>query len=113
MLDELITEFEYAVIARASGFGTAERLESARKALANNAWRNVRDGMPPCDGERVYVGINTAGFAACFNDATPDGVCSMEGPELTTIQMSGLEWWRELDRPAALRDALAALEDKP
>lgn len=65
-----------------------------------DTWHNVkRDGMPPCDGETVFVGINTAGFACCFNEATPDGVCSMHGPELSTVQMSGLHWWRALDRP--------------
>jgi hypothetical protein len=64
-------------------------------------WRNVMpDGMPPCDGETTFVGINTAGFACCFNEVTRDGVCSMNGPELSTVQMSGLEWWRVLDRPA-------------
>jgi hypothetical protein len=63
-------------------------------------WRAVSaDGMPPCDGETVYIGINSNGFAACFNAMTPDGCCLMGGPECSTAQMSGLEWWRVLNRP--------------
>ncbi len=91
------------------------RMTAAREALithlstapcpagtAMQGWRTVaRDGMPPCDSETVFTGINTAGFAACFNEVTPDGCCSMQGPELSTVQMSGLCWWQVLDRPAA------------
>jgi hypothetical protein len=64
--------------------------------------------MPPCDGETVYVGINTAGFACCFNEVTHDGVCSMQGPELSTVQMSGLRWWRVLDRPDSAKESPVA-----
>lgn len=65
-----------------------------------STWHSVElDGLPPCDGETVFVGINTAGFAACFNEVAHDRVCSMQGPEICTVQMSGLNWWRVLDRP--------------
>jgi hypothetical protein len=64
-------------------------------------WCSVeRDGIPPCDGETVYVGINSAGFACCFNQARPDGLCLMGSPECSTAQMSELRWWRMLDRPS-------------
>jgi hypothetical protein len=62
-------------------------------------WTHVRDGLPECDGETVFIGVNTAGFAACFNAMTPDGVCLMGGPESCTAQMSCLLHWRVLDRP--------------
>lgn len=75
---------------------------SAAPASPIAAWKTVeRDGVPPCNSETVYVGINTAGFSCCFNEVTQDGVCSMAGPELTTIQMSALRYWRELDLPSA------------
>jgi hypothetical protein len=62
-------------------------------------WRNALLETPPCDGETVFIGINSAGFACCFNEVTRDGVCFMTGPEISTVQMSGLKWWRVLDRP--------------
>jgi hypothetical protein len=80
---------------------------------ADPHWNHLgRNGPPPCDGEAVFVGINTAGFACCFNAVTHDGVCSMEGPELSTVQMSGLEWWRALDRPTEVASA-GGEADKP
>jgi hypothetical protein len=64
------------------------------------AWRNVsRDGMPPCDGETVFVGINAAGYACCFNLIDKRGWCVMRSPEARQDQMSALKWWRVLDRP--------------
>lgn len=64
------------------------------------AWRTVEaDGQPPCDGETVFVGINTNGFTACFNEVTATGACCLRGPEQSVCQMSGLRWWRVLDRP--------------
>lgn len=63
-------------------------------------WRDVQvDGLPPCDDERVFVGYNSQGFAACFNHVRPEGLCLMGGPESSTAQMSGLRYWRELDEP--------------
>lgn len=65
-------------------------------------WRTVdRDGLPPLDGEAVFIGVNTAGFAACFNMMTPDGACLMGTAESCTCVMSCLRWWRVLDRPTA------------
>jgi len=65
-------------------------------------WRSVaEDGLPPCDGETVFIGVNSAGFAACFNAMNPDGVCLMGGPESCTAQMSELRYWRRLDMPQA------------
>jgi hypothetical protein len=75
-----------------------EAAPSVRDALP---WRNVAvDGMPPCDKMRVFVGINTAGFATCFNWINEHGQCEMGGPELWTVQMSCLKWWCELEYPA-------------
>ncbi|MFA9439446.1 dATP/dGTP pyrophosphohydrolase domain-containing protein [Uliginosibacterium sp. sgz301328] len=67
-----------------------------------NRWHDVQvDGLPPCDDERVFVGYNSQGFAACFNHVRPDGLCMMGDPESSTAQMSGLRFWRELDEPGA------------
>jgi hypothetical protein len=66
-------------------------------------WKTVqRDGMPPCDGETVYVGINAAGYACCFNLIDKRGFCVMQSPEDRQDQMSQLYWWRVLDRPAVV-----------
>jgi hypothetical protein len=63
-------------------------------------WKNVaRAGMPPCDGETVYVGINEAGYACCFNLIDKRGWCVMRSPEDSQDQMSALRWWRVLHRP--------------
>jgi hypothetical protein len=74
-------------------------LAGAREA---GGWRTVEgDGLPPIDGETVFIGVNTAGFAACFNMMTPDGACLMGTAESCTCVMSCLRWWRALDRPTA------------
>jgi len=66
-------------------------------------WQRIEDAAPPCDGETVFVGVNSAGFAACFNHMNPDDLCVMGGPESSTAQMSELKFWRLLDMPAAHR----------
>lgn len=64
-------------------------------------WKSVeRDGMPPCDGHTTIIGINSAGYACCFN-AIHGGLCVMETAEGAYRQMSDLRGWRLLDRPAA------------
>jgi hypothetical protein len=65
-------------------------------------WNTVkRDGLPPCDGETVFVGVNEAGYACCFNAMDKRGWCVMRSPEDSQDQMSALLWWRVLDRPDA------------
>jgi len=64
------------------------------------AWKDVRvDGLPPCDGQTVYVGENSAGYMGCFNMADDHG-CWMETPEDDSMIMSDLRYWRVQDRPA-------------
>lgn len=63
-------------------------------------WRAVdADGPPPCDGHTTFIGINSAGYACCFN-AMRDGTCVMETADGAYPQMSDLRNWRLLDRPA-------------
>ena len=64
-----------------------------------HAWTQASERLPLCDGETVFIGINTAGYSACFNQIRPDGVCEMKSPEDVVELMSCLEWWRELGRP--------------
>lgn len=62
-------------------------------------WKSVdRDGFPPCDGHTVFIGINSAGYACCFN-AIRGGLCVTETPEGNYRQMSDMRDWRLLDRP--------------
>jgi hypothetical protein len=65
-------------------------------------WNNVEhDGLPPCDGTRIFIGINTAGYACCFNDIEESSVvaCHYVTAEESNCLMSSLLWWRELDWP--------------
>jgi hypothetical protein len=63
-------------------------------------WKTVADeGFPPCDGNTSFIGINSAGYACCFN-AVQGGTCVMETAEGAYRQMSDLRDWRLLDRPA-------------
>jgi hypothetical protein len=63
-------------------------------------WKTVAtDGSPPLDGHTTYIGINSAGYACCFN-AMQGGTCVMETAEGRYRQMSDLRDWRLLDRPA-------------
>lgn len=67
---------------------------------AINAWRTVvRDGLPKYQPNVTYIGINSAGYAACFTIADEDGSCWAEGAEESICVMSALLWWRVLDRP--------------
>lgn len=71
----------------------AQELDALRAALR---WNDVRtDGPPPCDGEAVFDGINSAGYPAAFNayDAS-DGDCYMETAESNAHVMGDLRYWR-------------------
>jgi hypothetical protein len=62
-------------------------------------WNNVKvDGLPPCDSETVYVGINSAGYCGCFNSMTEDS-CWYDTPEDAALILSELLWWKPLDMP--------------
>jgi uncharacterized Zn finger protein (UPF0148 family) len=66
---------------------------------ATERWHNVaRDGFPPCDGHTTYIGINSAGYACCFN-VLHHGLCIMRTAEGAYRQMSDLRQWRPLHRP--------------
>lgn len=66
-------------------------------------WKNTKtDGMPPCDSETVYVGINSAGYAGCFNSVTSspyEDSCWYDSPEGTALILSGLMYWKVLEMP--------------
>lgn len=49
----------------------------------------------------TYVGINTAGYAACFSIADEAGQCWSHTGEESICVMSELEFYRVLERPAA------------
>ncbi len=64
-------------------------------------WRTVAtNGYPPCDGHTTYIGINSAGYACCFN-AMHDGLCVMTTAEGSYRHMSDLRDWRLLERPTS------------
>ena len=66
-------------------------------------WTHIDKGSPPCDGDTVYVGINSNGYCGCFNEiciTTKYGVtCVYETAEEPVETMSGLTYWKKLDMP--------------
>lgn len=92
-----------------SEFALALARSEIERLQAVIQWKSVlRDGPPPCDGETVFVGINSTGFAACFNAISPLDCCVMNTADDSVAQMSCLKFWRVLDRPC--RTALASQE---
>ena len=67
-------------------------------AVLAGQWISVDAQKPPTDGCSVYVGINSNGYAACFN-LFSNGTCYMNTAEEHECVMSGLSLWRELDSP--------------
>ena len=67
-------------------------------------WKRVSvDGPPPCDGETVFVGVNSAGYCGCFNAVTePHNRCWYETAESGDCIMSELEWWKPLEMPGVI-----------
>lgn len=75
---------------------TAERDE----LRAQLQWHDVRtDGPPPCDGEVVFIGINSAGYVGAFNEHSGGG-CYMETAEGTEHVMGDVSYWRRHTGPA-------------
>lgn len=80
-------------------------LEQAAAAPAlpavGNVWNLVAvAGLPPCNDESVFIGINTAGYVGAFNHVQPDGLCLMKSPEGAASVMSDLKWWTAHVGPA-------------
>ena len=73
------------------------KLEQAEKDARR--WIPVSERLPACDDERVYIGINSAGYVCCFNALDSRGQCVMESPESSVTQMSELTHWMPLPEP--------------
>ena len=70
-------------------------------AAPESGWIDVKERMPSCDGETMFIGENDAGYIACFNELTPDGYCMHATAEGSICVMSGLRHWSRVNRPAA------------
>lgn len=82
------------------------------------SFRKVEEhGLPPCDGQTVYLGVNTAGYWGCFNDLSgkhsPEGaMCLYRSPEDVAVVMSDLHSWAALPNDEAPpRAGQAAIEE--
>ena len=81
-------------VAAATIRSLCKQLDEAR------AWRTVEcDGLPKYQPDVTYIGINSAGFAACFTLADMEGFCWMNTSEENICVMSELAQWRVLNRP--------------
>lgn len=64
-------------------------------------WNHISNADPPTDGETQFVGINSIGFAGCF-DHYRNGTCWINTAEDGSIEIfNGLEWWAVLALPNA------------
>jgi hypothetical protein len=89
-LQRLIQEYARAAIL------ADRRARQAPGPVEVSRWRSVAvDGLPPCDGQTVYLGENTNGYLCTFNWVNPDGCCLQGLGDALTAQFSGLEWWTE------------------
>jgi hypothetical protein len=89
-------------------------LEAIRRYTNVAKWNLVtRDGLPKYEPGVTYIGINTAGFSACFTIAEKDGTCWMNTGEESICAMGSLCWWRVLDRPEHGTQAWDASQIKP
>lgn len=65
-------------------------------------WRTVdNDGLPPVDGETVFVGVNAIGYCGCFNEMVGTQCYYVTAEEEVSI-LGGLAWWAELELPGEL-----------
>lgn len=94
-------EYAHACIAAHEAKRDSVHLTQPEGGTVPGDWRTVaRDGLPKYQPEVTYIGINSAGFAACFTIVDPDGACWMNTGEENICVMSELAHWRVLDRPA-------------
>lgn len=83
-------------------------------------WKRLRiDGHPPCDGETVFVGVNEAGFCACFNQhglmsqaSGPVSVCFYDTAEGSHEVMTCLDFWAVLDVPTPFARLYGCIQDE-
>ena len=91
---------------------TAGYIAGVLAERSRRGWKTVQgNGLPACDGEHVFVGVNSNGFACVFN-AMRDDTCLMETPEGSIELMSDLRWWYALDLPG-LAPAAGATQPTP
>ena len=79
-------------------------LEIAALRAQATEWTHIDKGLPPCDGDTVYVGINSMGHCGCFNNyyfsTTNEGVVCIYGTKkYGTKIMTCLKYWKQLDMP--------------
>jgi hypothetical protein len=85
-----------------------------RAELVAAEWHGVeQDGLPPLDGETVFIGLNEAGYVGCFNHITLGGTCVMLTAEEEVQVMSGLRWWWNFRWPPAERPLRLNLNRMP
>lgn len=85
----------------------------AWQAAIASTWTNVRDAIPPCRDDQLYLGVNSNGYAGVFNavaDIAGDVHCMYETAEESVDVMSGLAIWQPFNPPTPPTAALAAKE---
>lgn len=87
----------------------------AWQAAIASMWTNVRDAIPPCRDDQLYLGVNSNGYAGVFNavaDIAGDVHCMYETAEESVDVMSGLEIWQPFNPPTPQDPPIAALAAK-
>lgn len=74
-----------------------------------NEWIDIEKGWPPCDSEKVFVGINSAGYVGCFNEfgrmSSQTGyrtICLYATAEGCDEVMTDLAKWKWLEMPGGV-----------
>ena len=68
-------------------------------------WTHIDKGLPPTDGEKVFVGVNSIGYCGCFNNLGVGNIsmyCFYETAEECLEIMSKLTYWKLLEMPEEL-----------
>ena len=67
-------------------------------------WMNINDAEPPCDGSAVFIGVDSNGYCACFNNIlmTVKFGCIFiyEAAPMHRQVTYGLECWKPLEIPS-------------
>ena len=85
------------------------------QAAIASMWTNVRDAIPPCRDDQLYLGVNSNGYAGVFNavaDIAGDVHCMYETAEESVDVMNGLAIWQPFNPPTPQDPPIAALAAK-
>jgi hypothetical protein len=79
-------------------------LAAAPPTAQAEGWIKASKQLPPCRGDQLYIGVNSAGYAGVFNAVASiagNVHCMYETPEETIDVMSDLSIWKPFTPPTS------------